>query len=468
MNEKNLSLLKKIISPSFDDNPLPFDISRLEKIIKEKIPAALKKNAPPNFPELYFDFEYVYSKFYDFLLFNQLIGKKIVALGGGFSSGKSTFLNSFLGTGRILPTDINPSTSVPAYVIYGEAEKAGAVNTFSSKIEMEISDVRAIAHGFGKDEDSAEEFSLGHLLRSIFVATPKQSYSNIAFLDTPGYSKPDTENYSAKTDEKIARSQLNASDYILWFISADSGTISTDDLKFLAELDKSIPKWIIINKADKAPNTNVLNEMKSNVKSATNSAGIKIEDIFTFSRREDTECDRVQLHEVLTQLNERKYESDFAYNFKKLFTACKEHYEQKLYEENLFMSRFNRVLTLAGDDSEITSCLLDLADIIKNNVATLKAEKNNLEVLQQDFMTELKVVSDWVNVKSAEPSDKELFSDKITDSAQILKELTRQSVDSSTAKQIKNFGAIQLNGNINSRRKDYGNALFDTLKQNKF
>ena len=410
MNDKNLSLLKKIISPSFEENPLPFDISRLEKIIKEKIPAALKKNAPPNFPELYFDFEYVYSKFYDFLLFNQLIGKKVIALGGGFSSGKSTFLNSFLRTGRILPTDINPSTSVPAYVIYGEAEKAGAVNAFSAKIDMEISDVKSIAHDFGKDEDSSEEFSLGHLLRSIFVATPKQSYSNIAFLDTPGYSKPDTENYSAKTDEKIARSQLNASDYILWFISADSGTISVDDLKFLTELDKNIPKWIIINKADKAPNTNVLNEMKSAVKSAVNGSGIKIEDIFTFSRREDTECDRLKIHEVLTQLNERKTESDFAYSFKKLFTACKNYYDDELNYEKRRLSLQNRALTFSGGTAEAVDCLNDLVFDTKVAIQKLNDLRQNLLNIQLEFFTEIKSVADKVGIKMPEPSEIELLN----------------------------------------------------------
>lgn len=152
-------------------------------------------------------------------------------LGRGFSSNKSTFPNTFLNA-KILLTDINPSTSVPTCVIGGDTEITGTVNTFSAKIEMNISDVLTIAHGFGEDEISADGVTLGHLLQSIFVATPHQPYLNIAFPDTPGYSKPDSETYSAKTDEKIARSQLNSADYILWFISAESGTISVDDLNF--------------------------------------------------------------------------------------------------------------------------------------------------------------------------------------------------------------------------------------------
>ena len=77
MKENELELLKRIVVDTDNIDSLPFDVSRIEKIIKEKIPYTLEKNAPPNFPELYFDFEYIYSKFYDFLLFNQLIQKSI-------------------------------------------------------------------------------------------------------------------------------------------------------------------------------------------------------------------------------------------------------------------------------------------------------------------------------------------------------------------------------------------------------
>ena len=90
---KDFDLLKRIVAPTSDRQTLPVDISRLTKIIREEIPAALEKQAPPNFPELYFDFEQIYGQFHDFLLFDKLIGKNIVALGGSFSSGKSSFLN---------------------------------------------------------------------------------------------------------------------------------------------------------------------------------------------------------------------------------------------------------------------------------------------------------------------------------------------------------------------------------------
>ncbi len=116
---------------------------------------------------------------------------------------------------------------------------------------MELDDVMLLAHGFGRDGGDEQEVTLGHLLSNLFISTPNQPFENLVLLDTPGYSKADTSGYSAKTDEKIARTQLNSSNFILWFVQADAGTITDSDIAFIKTLNESIPKLIIVNKADK-------------------------------------------------------------------------------------------------------------------------------------------------------------------------------------------------------------------------
>ena len=123
-----------------------------------------------------------------------------------------------------MPSQIDPSTSVPAYIVNGEDTVYG-VNVFDSKIDMKLKEIKSISHGFcektdDNDEIISEEVTLGHILKSIFISTPLQSYKHIAFLDTPGYSKPDTASYSSKTDEKIARAQLNSSNYIEKYLAS--------------------------------------------------------------------------------------------------------------------------------------------------------------------------------------------------------------------------------------------------------
>lgn len=191
MMSKQINLLKRIIMTDGADK-INVDLSGIEKIITKKLPAELGKNAPPNFPELYFDFKQEYERFKEFILFEKLIGKNVVALGGGFSSGKSSFLNSILGQ-EILPSDIDPSTSVPAYLINSDETEVCGINAFESKIFMSPEEVGLIAHGFGKDDEDGMEVTLGHLLCSLFIASPNQPFKHLALLDTPGYSKPDSD-----------------------------------------------------------------------------------------------------------------------------------------------------------------------------------------------------------------------------------------------------------------------------------
>ena len=167
----NFELLESIISPKAASVKSGIDLSNVEEIINKKIPDALRKSAPENAYTLYEDFKAEYSRFKDFILYDKLIGKSVVALGGGFSSGKSSFLNSLLGE-DILPADLDPSTSVPTYIISGEEEGAVGINVFDAKVSLYIDDLKYIAHGFGKidDEDGnkTEPVTLCHILESIF------------------------------------------------------------------------------------------------------------------------------------------------------------------------------------------------------------------------------------------------------------------------------------------------------------
>ena len=82
---KNFELLCNIIKQNIADNKLKVDLSKIEEIINKKIPDTLKKNAPEDFYELYMDFKLEYEKFRDFILYDKLIGKNIIADKNGFA-----------------------------------------------------------------------------------------------------------------------------------------------------------------------------------------------------------------------------------------------------------------------------------------------------------------------------------------------------------------------------------------------
>lgn len=416
--QKQLHLLKQIIKYE-ESADLCVDLTEIEKLIFTELPETLAKNAPANFPELYFDFKQEYERFKEFILYEKLIGKNVVALGVGFSSGKSSFLNSILEK-EVLPEDISPSTSVPAYLVNDDIYEVYGINAFQSKVKMELEDVILLSHDFGKDSQGGKEITLGHLLSSLFISIPEQTYSNLALLDTPGYSKSTGIGYTSKTDEKIARTQLNSSNYILWFIDAESGTIRKSDIAFIQTLKPEIPKLIIVNKADKIP-PDELDECIDKIKETLTLKGIRYLDVLAYSSNDPDDYDKKEILAYLEKWNQAISQSRFAYNFKVLFTKCKEYYDTLLDEEKKQHSRLSHILAdVSFENDDARDYLNTMDNTVKRNIASIKELKENLHKLQNTFFTLLKEIADTVSIEMPEPSEIDLMSDRIANPKDIL------------------------------------------------
>ena len=480
---KNFELLCVIIKQNTSGNQLKVDLSKIEKLINEKIPDTLKKNAPEDFYELYVDFKSEYEKFRDFILYDKLIGKNVIALGGGFSSGKSSFLNALMGK-TVLPANIDPSTSVPTYIVKGEKHEVMGINVFDTKVQMQPRDIKKIAHGFGELEDDDDEkvtdaVTLGHILENIFFSTPLHQYDNIAFLDTPGYSKPDSEKYSAKTDEQISRGQLNSSNYILWFVQADAGTITEEDIKFIKTLREDIPILVVVNKADKK-NLDDLKDIIAKIKSSMDLKGVRYVDVFAFTSRmeqiEDAELkafiesDIKKIRQQIETWNEQVYESSFARNFKQIFVRCKDFYEDEIDKESRKLTRLNTSITkLAAEDieSEILEPLQLMVKEAQGNVNELKDIRKKLKELQDEFFTEIKFIADVVGIAMPEPSEIDLLQDKIKNPLELIEEYKKQKgiqTDNSMIDMLQGiFEGIEPVINKCASGSEYKNELLDVI-----
>lgn len=467
----NFELLRNIIRHS-KHTEFKVDLSTIEKIIHHEIPETLQKNAPANFHVLFTEFKAEYERFKDFILFDKLIGKNIISLGGGFSSGKSSFLNALMKK-NILPSDIDPSTSVPTFIVSGQTHQVQGINVFDTKIDMELSSIRRISHGFGKLETEDSEIAtdvvtLGHILNSIFFSTPLHQYSNIAFLDTPGYSKPDDKNHTVKTDEQIARNQLNSSNFILWFVQADAGTITEEDIVFIRTLREDIPKLIILNKADKKPEKDLSNII-SKIKQVLDLKGVRYLDVLAFSNKVPDLYDSEAIRKQLDNWNKQVYESNFARNFKTIFMSCKQFYEEEMDQESKRLNHLNKARTLT-DDRTITECLDSLATEIARNISELKKISNSLKQLQNDFFTEIKMISDIVGIAMPEPSEIDLIQDKVLDPLKLLKDFKQKKGIKSNNETLQllqeTFADINPVINKQAGGSQYVNELVDIIRTN--
>lgn len=473
--EKQFTLVKKLIAVKTEKNELLDEAHKIEEIIKTDLPKELEMEAPPDLPALCFDLQEVYEQFEDFLVFQDMIGKKIVALGGGFSTGKSSFLNNLMGKtteGQVrLPTDTAASTSVPTYLMHADGEESiRAINLFDSRItDLTTDDVGILAHGF--EEKSNLGVSLGQLIQRMFISTPRQPYAHIAFLDTPGYSKPDNKDYSARTDEQIAKEQLNHSDFIFWFVNGS--VLPQTDIDFLKQLDTHIPKAIILNKADKVLSHGIEEYHKTieRIKKDTDRNGIAIRGVWGFTRaprwQKAIASDIQAIHDLLKTLDVPQEQSRFGHDFMKLFVECEKYYRKEMKEETARLDRVNKVMFLS-DNEQIRSSLDDSKIILTNRIQKLKQAQANLETQKNIFFDTVRKVAQKVQINIPTPSELELAEENAGDPSLLLAHMLQKS-----GKKEDLVMVLKLRDAMNGRKgqrkslpgsSDYKDQLLQVLK----
>ncbi len=425
----NYNQLTNIVrNESEDSTRINKRIGNLEKIIKIQLPETLNKVAPPNIYDLQNDFFAEYEKFKDFMIYETLIGKNVIGLGGGFSSGKSSFLNSLMGYGEILPVNINPSTSVPTYIVKGDGKNVKAINIFDTVTNLDLFAINQIAHGFGDvgNNMETEKVQLGHILKNLFLETSSHKYDNIAFLDTPGYSKPESEMYSKKTDENIARAQLNTVDYILWFLPVnEAGSFTTSDIKFIKSLHKEIPITVICSKANRRTEEQ-RQEIFNKIKEQVVFENLNVENVYFFDTENDNGLDRKNIDNLFSELNKGNCNKDeFAKRFKKLFLECKEYYKKQKEQATIEIRNLsNALLKLEeGDDASIYIERVK-ASSVKERKVMEEAEKN-ISRIQNEFFKEIKLVADEVGIYMPEPKDIDVLEDKINNPLIVLQKYNK-------------------------------------------
>ena len=473
--EYQFSLLKKLVVEHPDTSDIMKSARKIKEIIQKDLPKALEMEAPPDLHALCFDLEEVYEQFEDFLVFRDLIGKNIVALGGGFSTGKSSFLNEILSENtdekvRLLPTDTAASTAVPTYLLHAAAEeKITGVNMFDSRIEgLTAQDVRAIGHDF---EEANPGVSLGQLIQRLFLATPLQKYDHIAFLDTPGYSKPDTEYYSARTDEQIAREQLNHSHFILWFVNG--ALIPQSDIQFLKGLNPDIPKAVILNKADSVltEGLETYRTVIESIKKDLSRNGISVKGVWGFTRSKRSKQEIVEdieaIHRLLEELNQKKGTSRFGHDFMRLFVECRKYYRKELSEEEARLKRVHDAMVFSDKD-EVRNNLEDSRLVLSGRIAKLKEAQKNLEEQQTLFFEQIRKVAAQVQIDIPTPSELELAEEHATAPETVLNQLMKEKrvhVDPILMEKLKSQ-LSRLNGRENALpgSAGYEKRLFHVLQ----
>ena len=174
-----------------------------------------------------------------------LNGKSVIGVGGTFSAGKSSFLNSLLNDKSVLlPVAQTPSTSVSTYIMSGRDENITACNTFGREVKLNAEALQAISHDF------REKHGLNLALYLDFVAVQSAAFpvNNVVLLDTPGYDNGvDIKNLGDKTRSQQA---LKSVDRLIWLVPARNGTASDIEIDFIKKLSEDLEVLLVVSKCD--------------------------------------------------------------------------------------------------------------------------------------------------------------------------------------------------------------------------
>ena len=375
--------------------------STLDTLIRNELRALGRQGSPDDFADICFELEQELERFNEFCAFPMLAEKFVVAFGGGFSAGKSSLINAVLGK-RLLVTEVDPTTSLPTYLVRGEVDATYALNLFGHRIALDDTEFLSLTH----DEVARYGSNVSRLLRSAILTRSEFPWSNLALIDTPGYTKHDEQGHSERTDEHIARTQLNSAQAIVWVIDARQGCITEDDINFLGSLRPEIPRLIAVSRADQKPAEDIA-QIVAGIRATLATRNLPCVDVVAVSaRKKEWAPDSVR--EQLSLWNSAGRELRFAHNFKRQFSRYSQHLENERRQAQLRINRLNRILALS-DEETVQQDAQELKSGAENVLQSTERLQSDLASLRHRFFSELKAIGDHVGIPLPEPSELDLL-----------------------------------------------------------
>ncbi|MGL2486233.1 dynamin-like GTPase family protein [Helicobacter pylori] len=318
-----------------------------------------------------------------------LFQKTIVAVGGGFSAGKSTFLNNLLGLKLKLPEDMKPTTAIPTYCLKGKREVLMGFSQNGGMVELPH---LAFDHQFL----NSLGFNLKEIMPFMLLSAPSVPFEFLCFIDTPGYN-PGNQGYTGG-DKEASKESLKHAKHILWLISCESGDIHKDDLEYLQELyEEGKQVFIVLSRADRHTKSQ-LEVVAKQIKETLKDNGIEFLGIGAYSAtryqeiKEFSEKSHVfnSLEEFLMKLNQRSEKQNEI--LESLYEVHR-MYEKAIKQDANRFKRYQRELRSVKLDL-MQEGFDDFNDATFNKIHSLKKEFSEQEKTKREDLARLNGVID--------------------------------------------------------------------------
>ncbi|BAW55011.1 ATPase [Helicobacter pylori] len=318
-----------------------------------------------------------------------LFQKTIVAVGGGFSAGKSTFLNNLLGLKLKLPEDMNPTTAIPTYCLKGQREVLMGFSQNGGMVELPN---LAFDHQFLKSLG----FNLKEIMPFMLLSAPSVPFEFLCFIDTSGYN-PANQGYT-DGDKQASKESLKRAEHILWLISCERGGIESDDLEFLQELyEEGKQVFIVLSRADRRTKSQ-LEEVAIKIRETLEDNGIEFKGICAYSAtryleiKEFSEKSHVfnSLEKFLKKLNQRSEKQN---EILESLYEVHSMYEKAIEQDANRFKRYQKALHSVKLDL-MQKGFDDFDDATFNKIHSLKKEFSEKEESKRESLARLNEVID--------------------------------------------------------------------------
>ena len=342
--------------------------------------------------------------------------KNNIALGGGYSAGKSEFISSFIKSSLKLPRGVIPTTAIPTYVVNEEKDILLGCSKNGGTVDLEKIDkdfYKQLSHNFIK----SFEFNLKDIMPYVIVGT-KLEYENICFIDTPGYNPADINEGFTNEDISTAKKFLEDVNIIIWLIGADaSGVISANDIDFLNSLNLKDKKlYVVYNKAD-LKNVNELEEVLEIIEEVLQERDINFEGISAYSSVMKKEFIYIKksLKEFLEENNMLSYQHSIYSELRNIYLSFKRTIKKQQKEKQKILKLIHsisldileemgksniiekldklKMFYLEKEDNLEANSLIKLKDIFekfKKSVDMVFDKKNDVDIFYEDLYIKMK------------------------------------------------------------------------------
>ncbi|GIJ93514.1 GTPase [Capnocytophaga stomatis] len=238
-----------------------------------------------------------------------LKGKKVIAVVGEFSSGKTSLVNKILNPTDdknivSLPTSSKETTAIPTYIEYAP--------DFYSHFMATNGDLKRISIDTFQmtKKEILDQVNVLSLIQNFVLGYKNENIRNISILDTPGFGSN-----NKKLIEKTVESIREAS-AVFWVVDVNTGEINQSSIKTIKEHLQGIELYVILNKCDtKSPND--IQILENKVKETIDREGIKVAQYIRFSTSKKKEFEHCvpNLLKLIGSLNTKR-ETNFIQDLK--------------------------------------------------------------------------------------------------------------------------------------------------------